>query len=148
MLPTLTFPNDRFAGVTETAGAAGVTTVALRAATFGEVVALLAMVRFPEALPVTVSVKVIVTAVDALGATVMPEVDPPALYPAPLTEARFTTRLAVPVFEIVMDRDTGVPTVTVPKEEDWGSGKSKASIRKCRCPTGSPIVRDYSDRWW
>ncbi len=79
MLPTLTFPNDRFAGVTDTAGTAGATTVALRAATFGEVVALLAMVRFPGALPVTVGMKLIVTVEDALGATVILEVDPLAL---------------------------------------------------------------------
>ena len=75
----MTLPNDRFAGVTETAGAAGATAVALRAATFGEVVALLAMVRFPEALPATIGVKVMATAVDALGATVILEVDPLAL---------------------------------------------------------------------
>jgi hypothetical protein len=79
VLPTLTLPNDRFAGVTDTAGAAGATTVALRAATFGEVDALVAMVKFPEALPATVGVKLIVTAEDELGATVMPEVDPSTL---------------------------------------------------------------------
>ncbi len=38
----------------------------------------------------------------------------------PLTDARFTTRFAVPLFEMVMDRDTGVPTVTVPKERGLG----------------------------
>jgi hypothetical protein len=115
-VPTLTFPNARFAGVTETVGVAAVTPVALSGRTLGEVEALLLMVRLPAELPAAEGAKLMATVADVFGATARPGVSPLVEKPLPDTETCEIVRFAFPVFDTVTDLVAVEPTVTDPKE--------------------------------
>ena len=140
MLPTVTFPKLRLAGLTLSCGVGAATPVPLIVTNVGLLPALLTKETCPEAAPVAVGANCVVYVELCPGFNVSGTLTPLKVNPVPDGVICEIVTLTFPVLLTPTDWEPLLPTVTFPKATEEGSAVSCATGTAVPVPLNTKLV--------